>query len=222
MNYIRYVIVLFLVSFLGVLTALVWPHVRPAPSLSSPTLNYSTTLSGRGGSAAPVVHTPPSSTSTGQVYVGTLENTYTNEKFGVSFRFPSTFRLDQAYPYAVPSLDEPSLNGPYSILLYKSPTDKYPVFEIDILPKSAWDEVIALIKQQQYPYYPFPSSASGEPVGLNGALAYSYTGSYSPYLYYFQHPSLPYMITVRPWDLPSNVETLQLFYGLLASFRFRG
>jgi hypothetical protein len=162
----------------------------------------------------------PAQSSMGQVLVGSPENTYTNKAFGLTFRYPSTFRLYEGYPKAIPPITEASTTSPYSILLFSSSLDRYPFIKIDVLPKSAWDETVADIKRQDYPYYPFPQDQGGEPLALNGTTAYRYTGDGNPYIYYFQQPYLPYMLTFRPWDLPNDVPSVQLFYGILGSFKF--
>lgn len=200
--------------------ALPWIYASPWHVALLNQSSSGTVRSKNGTSVASSGEGLPAGPTIGQITLGSDENTYINEEFGLSFRYPSTFRLVEGYPSAAPPITEPSTNTPYSIVLLKSATDRYPFIEIDVLPKNAWEGVIATIKRQDYPYYPFPSGADGESVALSGGMAYRYVDGGSPYIYYFQHPTLQYMFTFRPWNPLADVPSLEVFYHILASIGF--
>jgi hypothetical protein len=81
------------------------------------------------------------------------------------------------------------------------------------------NQLIDAIKRQQDPYS-FSLGPDGESLSLNGTIAYQYTANYSPCLYYFEHPLLPYMFTLSCWDPPDRIDTWREFYEVLGSFTF--
>lgn len=144
---------------------------------------------------------------------------YENLRFGLAFSYPKNFVVTEQYPATWPATNSPSADEPYIIDLYAAKDERYPLIQFNVLPKSAWGKT----KQQiiaQTGTYAYTFSAESEALRLNGTTAYLYTGNYSPYLYCFEHPSLPYMFTVRFVDPPTAPTEMVVFYNILNSIQF--
>ena len=173
--------------------------------------------------ATPLERTPPPGSeptwplsardSQGQVSIGSELDTYTNSLFGFSFEFPKNLELTEQYPQSI--APDPSL--PYYIDLTPK-GERYTDFSIEVLPKRAWDETQKAIWYHtgRYQYIFGPN----EELPLRETTAFRYTGGLWPYLYYFAHPSLPYMFTFRSLEPPTSAQDWMLFYQILGSITF--
>ena len=168
----------------------------------------------------PTLSSPAPSTQNSLASRFTLSKLYSNPRFGFSFQYPDSFALSEQYPTTWPPTSAPSIDEPYIIDLYPSKDDRYSLIQFNVLPKSAWQHTKQAISGQTSPFaYTFSDESETLPLN-NDSVAYLYTGNYSPYLYYFQHPSLPYMFTLRFVDPPKGPQDLQLFYEIIGTVKF--